>query len=164
MADWLVQIANEMDLLESRPPKGNGHGSTSIEQTLPALVAVAESMYRNRRLREEIFDSDLFGEPAWNMLLDLYVNHVRGQRISVTSLCYASRRPITTALRWIVQLEERSLVSRDGSSSDNRVRFVDLTKRGIQLMNRYMCQLVNTLPPSLPMQLAAARELHPTGK
>lgn len=109
-----------------------------FEQDIRALAAVAENEYRSRRLREEVLGNDLFGEPAWDMLLDLYINHARKRRVPVTSLCQASSRPITTALRWITELQTRGLVSRCDSSQDNRVSYVELTALGLRLVGSYL--------------------------
>src|SRR3546814_1843272 len=41
-------------------------------------------------------------DPAWDMLLDLYLAAERNTRpVSISSLCIASAVPATTALRWI---------------------------------------------------------------
>ena len=61
---------------------------------------IAEGIYRTRAIRTELLDADLFGEPAWDILVDLFIHQSRGKRVSVTSSCIASRVPPTTALRF----------------------------------------------------------------
>jgi len=54
-----------------------------------------------RRLRLDIFGSELFGEPAWDMLLALYEAHLEQRALSKSSLHLASMAPWPTALRWM---------------------------------------------------------------
>ena len=46
------------------------------------LLAFAKAQYAFRRRREAIFGLDIFAEPAWDMLLDLYIQ--RGERRAVS--------------------------------------------------------------------------------
>lgn len=136
LAVRLLKLADDCDDLQ-------GSGDTTVTRKGPplrqesqahALGAFAELEYRGRRLRDELLGSDLFGEPAWDMLLDLYVNHARKRRVPVSALCQASSRPATTALRWIGELQTRGLVCRRDSSADNRVSHVELTALGLRLV------------------------------
>lgn len=96
---------------------------------------------RQRRLRTQFFDSDLFGDPAWDMLLDLAAARAEFERVSVTSLCIASGVPSTTALRWIKLLHEAKLVERSQDDSDRRRAFISLSDRGAALISRYFRSL-----------------------
>jgi len=88
---------------------------------------VAKYLYRFRRRRDDIFPKRLFSDPAWDILLDLYISEVEGKKISITSACAASNVPLTTALRWIGVLEDRGLVIRYDDPTDNRRSFVRIT-------------------------------------
>lgn len=37
-----------------------------------SLAELARNTYLTRRMRRDLFDADLFGEPAWDILLLLY--------------------------------------------------------------------------------------------
>lgn len=120
----------------SFPPTSVGTATTDRE-----AIACARKLYRIRRLRNRVFeDPDLFGEPAWDLLLDLFIAACEGKRVSVTSACIGAAVPTTTALRWIGVLEERNLLRRESDSADGRRIFVRLTERGIELMKRYIAQ------------------------
>jgi hypothetical protein len=87
----------------------------------------ARQHYKARRARTNLFGvPDLFGEPAWDMLVDLFIAAEEGKRISVSSLCIASAVPMTTALRWIAILEARELISRSADSADARRFYLSL--------------------------------------
>lgn len=103
------------------------------------LIREAHLAYELRRKREAIFAGlELFGEPAWDMLLDLYGAHVKGQLVSVSSACIASAGPATTALRWLGTLQQAGLVERTSDPQDQRRVLVRLTRKGIQQMEIYL--------------------------
>ena len=83
------------------------------------------------------FSHRLFGEPAWDILLDLYAAAVRGETVSVSNACRAADAPPSTALRWLRHLEDERLVERSADSTDARRHFVRLSKRGLERMQAY---------------------------
>jgi DNA-binding MarR family transcriptional regulator len=104
-----------------------------------AMIAVARELYRERRRRDALFgDAELFGEPAWDILLDLYVATHDGRTIPVTSACIAASVPVTTALRWLGHLQSRDLIRRGPDPQDRRRTLVRLTDKGSALMEDYL--------------------------
>lgn len=97
----------------------------------------AEELYRDRRRRASYLPCHLLGEPAWDILLDLYIAEKRNQTVSVTSACIAAAVPLTTALRWLRQLERDGLVERRNDESDARRRYVRLTESGYERMTAF---------------------------
>lgn len=112
------------------------------ERMAPLLLASAEAVYRSRRKRTAYFPNSLFGEPAWDMLLDLFIHQVRRKRVQVTSACMASGVPATTALRWITVLEQEGLVQRVPGVQDKRIQFVELTQAGHLAVARWLSHRV----------------------
>lgn len=98
------------------------------------LAAIARAEYASRRRRDKLFAADIFAEPAWDMLLDLYVQRFYARKVSINSLCIAAAVPPTTALRWIGKLEFSGLIDRRPSPNDARVVYVTLSARGLALM------------------------------
>jgi DNA-binding MarR family transcriptional regulator len=97
-------------------------------------AALAEFVARLRRLRlrrNEVIGAPLFRDPAWDMLLELFAAHESGRRVSVSSLCYASGVPPTTALRQIQRLEKYDLITRSGDRFDNRRCYVEPTAKAV---------------------------------
>lgn len=90
-----------------------------------------------RAQREKYLSSRLFAEPAWDMLLELYVAHLLQRRMSITELCVASRVPGTTALRWIEVLGLEELVLRKNDPFDGRRVFVELTADASTAIRHY---------------------------
>jgi hypothetical protein len=103
------------------------------------LVKKCQKIYALRRDRDQIFGkAGMFCDPAWDILLDLFMGHLRGDRISVTSVGIAACAPITTALRWLAILEKDGLVSREHDPADGRRMFVSLTDPAIANMTRIL--------------------------
>jgi len=102
------------------------------------LAAIAEAEYASRRRRDRIFCPGIFAEPAWDMLLDLFIQEHQGRAVSTHSLCIAAAVPPTTALRRIGKLVDAGLVSRRPSAQDNRVIHVQLTANGRAEMELYL--------------------------
>jgi hypothetical protein len=116
----------------------DGQVNLQVAYTNTKLATVAHAIYRSRRRRNKFFDSDLFADPTWDMLLDLFVNQVRGVRVSVTSLTLAACVPSTTGLRCIRILVERGLATRTRAADDARLVLLELTPKGFQLMRQYV--------------------------
>lgn len=118
---------------------------TELHLRVPPLAlngdgAIAADVYRSRRLRDACFgaDADVFGEPAWDMLLDLHATRSSGRRITVTSACVAASVPTTTALRHLNQLIERGLVERFRDTDDHRRTFVAISDKGYSTMSAWI--------------------------
>lgn len=105
--------------------------ATHPDHASPDMMTIALAWINARRRRDAVFGADLFADPAWDMLLDLYVNHCRGQRISISGLCLATAAPSSTALRWIGVLEKRGLITREADPTDRRRSFVSLTRMSL---------------------------------
>ncbi len=111
-------------------------GDPSVETHLK-LPSLARTLYKARRARDDIApERDLFQNPAWDILLDLYIAHSEDKYISVTSASLAANVPLTTALRWVWHLEQLDLIARKIDPSDRRRSFVSLTSTGLVMIER----------------------------
>jgi hypothetical protein len=80
----------------------------------------------SRRKRERLFPGIEFGEPVWDMMLDLYVSRLERRRVSVSSLCLAASVPTSTAMRWIAVMQDAGHFLRKPDPDDGRRVLVDL--------------------------------------
>ncbi|MET1112125.1 MAG: MarR family winged helix-turn-helix transcriptional regulator [Allosphingosinicella sp.] len=96
------------------------------------------SIIRARRFRNHFFRSELFADPAWDMLLDLMAARVDGQRVAVSSLCIAAAVPPTTARRWIKGLCDEGLFVRIADPEDGRRVFIELSGDAAARMEAYL--------------------------
>lgn len=84
---------------------GNANARTLelTEDHILSLLAV-------RRARDTVFGGDLFSDPAWDILLELYAANLTGRVVSLTDLTTAIGAPAPTVARWVAALTERGLV------------------------------------------------------
>jgi len=154
--------------VRSNPPRGPGSGRPGkVERALRAApvsalpqvtndaaslarrerlaLTLAREFYSGRRRRARYLSADLFGEPTWDILLDLYVAARENRRVPTTSACIGAHVPPTTALRWLRILEMRGQVEREEDGRDGRRTFVKLTERGKAVMEAFLGTMADTL-------------------
>ena len=99
----------------------------------------AKLAYSARRRRDAAAGiGGLFGEPAWDILLDVFIAQKSRREIQVSSVCIEAGVPSTTILRWLTRLELEGLIYRASDNVDGRRRYVRLTDTGEALMNRVL--------------------------
>jgi hypothetical protein len=96
------------------------------------------AMLRLRRMRDAYFSSELFADPAWDMLLDLTAAQLEGEKVAVSSLCIAAAVPATTALRWIKTMCDAKLFERHADPLDGRRIFIGLSPGASKAMLTYL--------------------------
>lgn len=121
-------------------------GDRLVRASRPSLPdpRLVRRIIRQRQLRARFFDSELFSDPAWDMLLDLTAARAEHLRVSVTSLCIASSVPPTTALRWISQMTDMGLLQRLNDETDRRRAFIALTDKAADAMAKYFAEMGNS--------------------
>ncbi len=133
----IARIQADLDLLKhsllgAALTADDGHASRASQ---------VRAMLTARRKRETVFGKDLFADPAWDMLLELYWAELKSRQVSTTELCLGSAVPQTTALRWIEKLERDAWILRTHDHLDGRRLWVALTPRGTETMHRYFDEL-----------------------
>jgi len=114
-------------------------GQASLGSDFPVLLAERIRRFMAlERERSEVFGRDLVGAPAWDMLLELLDAKLRGQSVSVSSLCVAVDTPATTALRRIDDLVGSGLARRRPDPADRRRVFVELTDEAVERLDRFL--------------------------
>lgn len=102
-----------------------------------ALVQRVASAVRARGERNAYFGSDLFSDPAWDILLELYLSELLQRPISVSKVAMATTVPSTTVIRWLAALEDKGLVIRQSDNLDGRRVWVSLSEAGSLAMRAY---------------------------
>jgi DNA-binding MarR family transcriptional regulator len=154
IAETLAQFALQPEVTANpgREPPAN------YDPEIDIAVEMVQCVIEARRLRNAIFDKNLFADPAWDMLLALLEAEIAQRRLTVSSLCVAAGVPATTALRWIKVMTDSDLVrSREGQDDARRVP-VELSPIASQAMRRYFSQigklqsLLSDYPVEMPDQ------------
>ncbi|MCX7283772.1 MAG: winged helix DNA-binding protein [Novosphingobium sp.] len=138
----------------SQPGAGRRGHARLVEPAAPSAVfdhdtlarhtVMAREIYAVRRRRHKALPADLFGEPTWDILLDLYIAAREERRVPTTSACIGAHVPPTTALRWLRILETRGLVEREDDGRDGRRTFVRLTRHGLDAMDQTLAMLTRS--------------------
>lgn len=144
LSDEVSRIAQTLARLSSGAPiSGHVEKPPSPTETggAPAVAGdTVRQVIRARRLRARFFDEDLFADPGWDMLLDLFQAEIAQHRVPVSSLCIAASVPPTTALRWIKTMTDSGLFLRRADPHDRRRIFVELSPAASDAMRRYFAE------------------------
>ena len=112
---------------------------------VPAEAAdVVSQIICARQKRATVFSPTLFSDPAWDILLALFLTELRQQKVATTELAILTSIPLTTALRWIEALEQKGWLRRLPDASDQRRTFVELSARGASAMHAWVHDWIDT--------------------
>jgi DNA-binding MarR family transcriptional regulator len=101
-------------------------------------LRAAKKLYEQRRAREQFLPGELLAEPAWDLLLALYIARGEGKPVTTTAACSAAAVPTSTAHRWLVKLERDGHVTRSRGSVDERLSLVELTDMAFDRMTMFL--------------------------
>ena len=137
-----AQHARQMRLRakETPPPPAAPAGkSKAAEDGGPVARkrAALSELKTMRRLRSQYFPAELFSDPCWEMLLDLYDAALVGAEVTVTSLGAASGVPQTTALRRMETLQAHHLIVRTEDKADKRRTIIKLSDAGMYAVENF---------------------------
>jgi hypothetical protein len=149
LADEVQRIARTLaDLIGNETPPLRGVSDAMIgfraepfgDAVPPSVITANDvrAIIRLRRMRDRYFRSDLFADPAWDMLLDLMAARLEQIQVAVSSLCIAAAVPPTTALRWIKTLSENGMFVRVADPEDGRRVFIALSDGAAAGMTAYL--------------------------
>ena len=96
----------------------------------------AKGLLSHRRQREELLGPELASEPAWTMLVALFIAHEEGTPASVAQVCAAAGTPPATALRWLATVASEGKIrwgsptrSADGDSIELAPELADRLRK-----------------------------------
>jgi DNA-binding MarR family transcriptional regulator len=130
-------------LLERGPYPSDRPGKASAAPEQDPRIAAAAKFRRLRQARPNHLPPEMFGEPAFDILLALYPED-DAQPVSISLLVEATGTAMTTTLRWVEALERDRLVEREVQPSDRRTHMVRLSELGRSKMNAYLSEVLGT--------------------
>jgi len=143
----LLELSDQVSRIASSLARLSAHAVPEpiAAEAAPAIAPqTVRAVLRARRLRARYFDEELFADPAWDMMLDLFEAELSQRRVSVSSLCVAAAVPATTALRWLKSMVEKDLLVRRADPFDARRVYVELSPNASEALRRYFAEIENT--------------------
>lgn len=126
------QLARLVAALEGKRDSSDADpGERDIATTLRSIIG-------SRSMRSRFFPTEMFADPAWDILLDLTRAELEKQHVSVSSVCIAASVPMSTALRWVRQMTEAGLLRRWTDPKDRRRDLIALTEGTAANMKEYL--------------------------
>jgi hypothetical protein len=112
-----------------------------VSPALDPSVRQARHALAMRASRHDHFPDILFGEPAWDLLLHLYIAEAERRQLSVEQCLNLSTAPATTTTRWIRLMVEHELVIHDSAGEA-----LSLTASARQALKAFLRQFAETWP------------------
>jgi DNA-binding MarR family transcriptional regulator len=103
-------------------------------------LRLATHILRSRRRRAHLLPEhrEIFGEPAWDILLRLFISTERRDKVTMSHVARSIDLPITTVQRRAEQLSNIGLVTLYNDDVDTRCRLARLTCAGVGKMEDYL--------------------------
>lgn len=118
-------------------------------------VALARRIYASAVERDRAFPEAMFDQPAWNIMLDLYIAHHEKRLVNMFSASVGARVPQSTAHRWLEKLEEAGLVARRSCTFNSRDVLVELTPGATARMEGLLATIAAGLSADLSDRIDA---------
>jgi DNA-binding MarR family transcriptional regulator len=141
-------VPNDPEPSEAEPASEDG-ASGRDGSDVPGFD-IAKWWLNARRLRESVFGAEVFKEPDWAIMLDLYATGPSGKRIQVTDVPIMTGLSRTTARRHLGELEEAGWITHVEDAGDHRRTLVSLSDKGWVMMTLYFRELIEKMDRPLP--------------
>jgi CheY-like chemotaxis protein/DNA-binding MarR family transcriptional regulator len=138
----LLARKRRRQVMQSLPPVAEARKTVAEQAESERKRSALNQLRTIRKVRSKHFPSELFSDPCWEMLLDLYDAQLSGAEVTVTSLGAASGVPPTTALRRMETLQGHGLIERQSDSADKRRTIIRLTDQGLQAVEQFFESLL----------------------
>ena len=119
-------------------PQSAAPGSGAGQDDGKHMVDYIRGLLRTEAKRSKLGGGALFGDPAWNILLDLLLARLEKRAVSVSSACIASGAPTSTALRLIKKLISDDVLYRIQDERDGRRSFLGINDNVEKMMLDYL--------------------------
>ena len=126
------------------------HQTSSLNRRDPVIAdhgeeratarAWAERFYTERRRRDALFPDGLFGEPAWDLLLAMFVAREKNQAMILCKAYRAAGVTDTTGRRLLDRMEADGLITRRRAPRSRKMRIVELTELAVERLTDYLAK------------------------
>jgi hypothetical protein len=124
------------------------------------LAGFARHILAGRRTRDRYFDPMVFSNPAWDMLLAMYIASAEGRVQSVLDCCAAAPVAQRVALRWLAYLKQEDMVIETRDPVRSRHTHLRLSDEMRQTISAYLGSLIRlgVAPEPLSRNMPSAGE------
>jgi DNA-binding transcriptional ArsR family regulator len=98
-------------------------------------------LIRAHRMRTRLLGDKLFGDPCWDLILELLLARVEQRAMQTCSLGICAEVPAATAHRWLERLVANGLVNREADARDGRRVYVRLSDPALVKIEAYLATL-----------------------
>lgn len=110
---------------------------STIDRT--EFVRIARTMLDQRQERFQLLPPEMFGEPAWDILLQLYIHGERSPS-ALADVAQVGAIPRSTVARWVQFLEERELIA---LRIEGGLEGLQLTDGARRVLDSYFCHILS---------------------
>jgi len=114
--------------------------ATDHAQERAEARAWADRLFAERRRRDALFPDGLFGEPAWDLLLAMFIAREKGQAMILCKAYKAAGVSDTTGRRLLDRMEEEGLITRRRAPRSRKMRIVELTDTAVERLIDYLAR------------------------
>lgn len=136
----IANIAHLLMQMSDGECQGDATGARcAVAQPRAALIERVRIEQLNRKRRSKLFamGNDIFSDPAWDILLELFAAELAGHSLNASVIGCEAGIPQSTALRWLGLLEKMGLTQRRRDVFDKRRLWVALTLRAKVALESY---------------------------
>ena len=110
-----------------RPPLASSHDVMRQALAARRLLEISHQV-------DAVFETPLLANPAWDILLDLFIQRSDRKPISIISLCVTANAPTSTALRYIQAMLDSGAIVKTASTDDSQGLLVELSDTTYSMM------------------------------
>lgn len=140
--DNIVSIESQREQAGfNRPMRPNEIAAAQIPvDGLRLEIQFVTGLIKSRSCRSSFLDESFFGEPGWDILLDLYLAHLNQTKLTIGSIGIDAKTPQTTVLRWLDRLEKNNQIERMSDPYDKRRTYIVLKEDLADQMHAWCAQ------------------------
>lgn len=140
-------VTNLLDIIRTHATATPSYEPDITPEPMDAEIGQIARMFHKSSLRRGEALGQPVSDPGWNMLLALVADATEYRASCVTSLCYASGSPMTTALRHLRRLEKNGKILRREHRHDSRKSIIEATPATLAVMKQLILSFC-VPPPS----------------
>jgi DNA-binding MarR family transcriptional regulator len=144
----IYQIVDQISDIQKNIDRISGQIGLEIQHKLSDdelddyLISMLGKYFENKRLRYIIVSQDLFSDPYWDILVELFNARLRGKNLTVSAVATAGNMPPTTGLRYLDSLSSMEYIYRERDEWDGRKVFIRISDKAFLLMKEYFVRIL----------------------